>query len=678
MSQAMFAEKSNAQAAKAKAACRAGSSNLRIGEPDDAFEREADWLADEIIDDNRPKLDWSISRMSIAAPLQRKCACGGSGGASGQCEGCKEKEEEKDNKTLRRKAAGPAESNLAPPIVHEVLNSPGQPLDRAIRDFFEPRFGHDFSQVRIYVDDRAAESARAVHARAYTIGSSIVFGAEQYRPRNEEGHRLIAHELAHTLQQRVTVARSIAKDDPSNPNPQGGGLSPLLTPLTGQAAAPTQAAPPNIPPRGANPADCMTSICDRISHSSPPANESQAHDLGQRWVRGALACIRGGAQASRATHATEIVANEETEIPDEIRVLNDDFDQQSRSRSRFQDYRKDLLEDCQHRTREVQLEFNYNVVFENPSGGSPKWGYNPDWDEVEGALSALPIEATWGNPHLLRFRRDSCHPADVDPRTGQCTGHGGGSVGGMTEDSSNAANRITIYDAGVGQSPYSRSASLRIPATSQTLRHEVGHVMDELVPADERIRFFEGILHWHEYPWDWIGATGSGVPQSWQNERNQLMQATGMRDAALTQWLNSLQINVPVEKSGITYTKEPVSLGASSYKLHAYQTDQMPQGREFEYARTNQGDYFAEVYTLAVSRPDFLSGVLPAAQSAWLRRVVFHTPEDLKALAQQAALREPERTRFLVRGQRLYTREQLDQLINELSIRSRNPGAQLA
>jgi hypothetical protein len=202
--------------------------------------------------------------------------------------------------------------------------------------------------------------------------------------------------------------------------------------------------------------------------------------------------------------------------------------------------------------------------------------------------------------------------------------------------------------------------------------------MDELVPSDERTRFFEGILHWHEYPWDWILATGSGVPQSWQNERKQLMEATGIKDAALTQWLNGLQINVPVEKSGITYTKEPVALGASSYRLHAYQTDQMPQGREFEYARTNQGDYFAEVYTLALSRPDFLSRALPAAQSAWLRRVVFHTPEDLKTLAQQAALREPERTEFLVRGQRLYTREQLDQLINELGIRSRNPGAQLA
>lgn len=132
--------------------------------------------------------------------LQRKCACGGQASQSeSECEDCKKK------KTLQRHAAGPAAQPAAPPIVHEVLNSPGQPLDPATRNFFEPRFGHDFSRVRVHTDDRAANSARAVNASAYTVGRDIVFDANQYRPLQGKGNQLVAHELAHVVQQETSV-----------------------------------------------------------------------------------------------------------------------------------------------------------------------------------------------------------------------------------------------------------------------------------------------------------------------------------------------------------------------------------------------------------------------------------------------------------------------------------------
>jgi hypothetical protein len=198
MSGVVFAEKAAAPAERVKAAGKTPLDNLRIGEPDDSFEREADWMADEIMAGGRPKLNWSLSRMSIAAPLQRKCSCGGSGGASGECDECKEKEEKK---TLQRKAAGSAEAREAPPIVSEVLKSPGQPLDRATRDFFEPRFGHDFGHVRIHTGAYAEHSARAVHALAYTLGHEIVFGQGPHAPLTIAGRRLLAHELAHVVQQ---------------------------------------------------------------------------------------------------------------------------------------------------------------------------------------------------------------------------------------------------------------------------------------------------------------------------------------------------------------------------------------------------------------------------------------------------------------------------------------------
>ena len=77
----------------------------------------------------------------------------------------------------------------------------GQPLDRDTREFMEPRFGHDFSQVRIHTNARAAESAQSVQARAYAVGGDVVFGPGQYAPGSSDGKRLLAHELTHTVQQ---------------------------------------------------------------------------------------------------------------------------------------------------------------------------------------------------------------------------------------------------------------------------------------------------------------------------------------------------------------------------------------------------------------------------------------------------------------------------------------------
>ncbi len=85
--------------------------------------------------------------------------------------------------------------------VAPVLRSSGQPLGESTRAQMEDRLGFDFSGVRVHADAEAAHSARAVGARAYTIGSDVVFGAGEYAPRSREGQRLIAHELTHVRQQ---------------------------------------------------------------------------------------------------------------------------------------------------------------------------------------------------------------------------------------------------------------------------------------------------------------------------------------------------------------------------------------------------------------------------------------------------------------------------------------------
>ncbi len=132
---------------------------------------------------------------SIGLRLQRKCGCGKQAGAEGECEECKKRKE------LQRRAIGQAPERV-PAIVQDVLGSQGTPLDRHARESLEPRFGHDFSDVRIHADSRAGESAHAVNALAYTVGSDVVFAPGRYQPASAEGQRLLAHELTHVAQQR--------------------------------------------------------------------------------------------------------------------------------------------------------------------------------------------------------------------------------------------------------------------------------------------------------------------------------------------------------------------------------------------------------------------------------------------------------------------------------------------
>jgi hypothetical protein len=205
---------------------------LTVNEPGDRFEREADAVAEHVMrmpsaafngggkglssgDEN--KLQRQPSERAPEISMQRKCSqceeeeeqkivqpqlSEGTAQVSGvqrKCTQCEEEEEERRRKLQRQ--SGDAAPGVAPPIVHQVLNTPGRPLDGSTRSFMEQRFGHDFSGVRIHTDERAAESAQSVNALAYTVGRDIVFGAGQYAPTLPAGQKLLAHELTHVVQQ---------------------------------------------------------------------------------------------------------------------------------------------------------------------------------------------------------------------------------------------------------------------------------------------------------------------------------------------------------------------------------------------------------------------------------------------------------------------------------------------
>lgn len=194
--------------------------------------------------------------------LQRKCACGGNPGPAGECTECRRKREldgtlqaklrvnqpgdryerEADRiseSVVRRPAtevrgpetlsrptstqrcaasSTPAATWDAPPIVSEVLRTRGRPLDPATRATMESRFLHDFEAVRVHDTEAAAASAESVQAKAYTVGNDIVFGKGMYSPANDAGRRLLAHELAHVLQQRgqsrPLVQRTMVVENP--------------------------------------------------------------------------------------------------------------------------------------------------------------------------------------------------------------------------------------------------------------------------------------------------------------------------------------------------------------------------------------------------------------------------------------------------------------------------------
>lgn len=158
---------------------------VEIGSVDDPFEHEADVVADRIM---RMPETRDVTLLSNGEKLRRKC------------KECANEEEEALQK-LRKKSGGASNVTVAPEVVNDVLNQPGQPLDSGARAFFETRIGHDFTRVRVHTDKKAAESAKAVHARAYTVGPHIAFGEGQYQATADEGRRLLAHELVHVMQQ---------------------------------------------------------------------------------------------------------------------------------------------------------------------------------------------------------------------------------------------------------------------------------------------------------------------------------------------------------------------------------------------------------------------------------------------------------------------------------------------
>ncbi len=163
---------------------------LSIGQPGDIYEQEADRVADQVMrmPDEKQSLvngHWSM--------LQRKSSC----------PGC----EEEERPISLKASAGCGGSDVMSCVESHInaLKGSGQSLSPATRGFFEPRFGADFSQVRVHTGSDAAAIATEINAKAFTTGNDIFFNTGQYSPGTSGGKSLLAHELTHTLQQRTSA-----------------------------------------------------------------------------------------------------------------------------------------------------------------------------------------------------------------------------------------------------------------------------------------------------------------------------------------------------------------------------------------------------------------------------------------------------------------------------------------
>jgi hypothetical protein len=195
-------------------------SNLTVSQPNDPAEREADAVAEQVMRMSEDDVSTvETAQVSNGPGIQRTCAA------------CEEDEERPlQTKAESSSATPPGNMGTAPPSVRHALNSGGDPLSPDTRAFFEPRFGRDFSDVRVHTGGAAEQSAREVRAHAYTVGCNIVFGSGRFAPETHAGRRLIAHELTHVVQQ--SGSEGFGRGRPNAP----GGMSSIVYPAHGLTA----------------------------------------------------------------------------------------------------------------------------------------------------------------------------------------------------------------------------------------------------------------------------------------------------------------------------------------------------------------------------------------------------------------------------------------------------------
>lgn len=282
-----------AQAFAAQVVARSSTGNASAGgapggqfslsHPDDAHEREAERVADVVMR--------SVEQGASAPTVQRMCA---------ECD-------EELSERVDRSASGGHATQVASPVAASIqsMQGGGTPLSPATRAFFEPRFGADFSHVRVHTGGQAEGTAKAISAKAFTVGADIVFAGGQYSPESQQGRHLLAHELTHVVQQDRRELRRVLHRKPSAaPTPLVQSAGPVVQrdwiddarhKLSDKASDVVD----SVSDLASDAADAASGVLDRVMEQLQSAIDTGIGQITQGWAqikRGVNGVVDGALQ----------------------------------------------------------------------------------------------------------------------------------------------------------------------------------------------------------------------------------------------------------------------------------------------------------------------------------------------------------------------------------------------
>ena len=251
-----LAAESGEQAIEVSTDGPAVQSKLAVSDPDDRYEREAERVAEAVM---REDAGANAERGGERAPeaVQRMCSACQERSRRGKPLNCEECEAELQRAT--DSSGGEVDGDVAGQV--RAARRGGRPLPEQTRSYLESRMGRDFGDVRVHTGTQADEAARSLNARAFTLGSDVVFRAGEYRPHTRSGKRLLAHELTHVVQQggisrlQGTIHR------------QGESMTPGLTSCSADQASHLEAAHNEAVELAGNAAETFASLV-RAAHAS--------------------------------------------------------------------------------------------------------------------------------------------------------------------------------------------------------------------------------------------------------------------------------------------------------------------------------------------------------------------------------------------------------------------------
>jgi hypothetical protein len=505
--------------------------------------------------------------------------------------------------------AVPEETGSPPSHAQEALRSPGQPLDDRTRADLEPRFGHDFSRVRVHAEGSAARSASMLRARAYTFGQDIVFGPGRYEPASLSGRSLIAHELAHVVQQGKAgrAAVQLASELESLPEYERTKVQVLVEPLSEKMTEDVERAYqastlPKLPPGmtiqfGASVAKSSQEglkavVGVLIDGAALPSNRSLALAIS------AAGEIHRFTRVERSSKLAEVVVVEKTgdlgaapaKAPGTKPVWEVFPGSYSKAHGPLPQREARQMRDClalgadlsacqavvpEEVLREGEVEIRKVKIKRGPG-----WKLS-DWAAVSAALEGLPATVLNRALHVTfqREAKKACSPEAEKTRT--CYPE-------SDAETSVVFGTITLFDQAFRVSTTRQGTSTQLQST---LIHEIGHLADQV--------FLGNALS------EYLGAPeGSRDNQKLLDTRS--LSGMGWVDNVVS--AEGLRLNFR-DPGGIP--KEDSFRAAAIRDGLVLKDGKIKSGGITDYSQTGWFELFAESYMLYFADPDLFKAIRP-------------------------------------------------------------------